>query len=176
MTGEVQAALTRDRAKILWCVHVLGPDELHAMPSYDAAEQNVRDLIATLYTPKMIALDVMCLPIVAPWPYSADAHRAEVAKSWPSSGAERPVCERCGEEDSDTRIKGKVDTCQMCVASDAYRIEQLTWILRRWATSYAAHGASREERQNRERDLWAACENAGIKPSTHEASKAGGGT
>jgi hypothetical protein len=41
------------------------------------------------------------------------------------SDDDKPVCERCGEVDSDERILGKVDTCQMCVPSDAYQVEKL---------------------------------------------------
>lgn len=67
--------LTAQRAKMLWCVHVLGPDELHAMPSYEAAEKNVEELIAYLFTERASKLNVLCLPVVATWPYSAEEHR-----------------------------------------------------------------------------------------------------
>lgn len=80
LTVEQQDILTKHRAKVLWCVHVLGPDELHAMPDYATAEKNVADLIAALYTPRTAGLDVLCLPIVAPWPWTAEAHREELKK------------------------------------------------------------------------------------------------
>ena len=67
--------LAAQRAKVLWCVHVLGPDDLLAMPSYDAAERHAAELIAALYTERTAKLDVLCLPIVATWPGSAETHR-----------------------------------------------------------------------------------------------------
>lgn len=66
--------------------------------------------------------------------------------------AEKPMCERCGEEDSDERLMGKVNTCELCAASDAYRVEQLTAILQAFIDG------------GRIESLLLACENAGITP------------
>jgi hypothetical protein len=88
----VQEEIDKQRAKVLWCTHVLGPDEVHAMPDYATAEQNVAELAMALYTPRTAALDVLCLPIVAVWPHSERAHREDLKrKSWlPSSDARPP--------------------------------------------------------------------------------------
>ncbi len=84
----IQEAIDKHRAKVLWCVHVLGPDDLHAMPDYATAEKNVADLIAALM-PKSAELDVLCLPIVAVWPWSKEAHREGLKrKAWEPNGAD----------------------------------------------------------------------------------------
>lgn len=62
MSFDPKELLAAQRAKVIWCVHVLGPDELHAMPSYEAAERHVEELVAALFTKRMADLDVLCLP------------------------------------------------------------------------------------------------------------------
>lgn len=74
-----EARLTKARAKILWCVHVLGPDELIAKESYAAAEKHATELSDYMHGPDVPDLDVLCLPIVAMWPWGADAHRDALA-------------------------------------------------------------------------------------------------
>jgi hypothetical protein len=90
MTLEV---IEKQRAMVLWCTHVLGPDEVHAMPSYAVAEKNVTELVAALYTPRTTAVhDILCLPIVAPWPHSAGAHSEDLKRqAWLPSSATQEV-------------------------------------------------------------------------------------
>jgi hypothetical protein len=78
--------LARDRAKVRWCVHILGPDELIATKDYDAAEKRATELRDLVYG-EMPDLDVMWLPIVAIWPYSDESH--EAALDAPSDGRSR---------------------------------------------------------------------------------------
>lgn len=78
MTKEER--LTKARAKILWCVHILGPDELIAKESYEAAEKHATELSDYLHGPDMPDTDVLCLPIVAMWPWSPEAHRAALVQ------------------------------------------------------------------------------------------------
>ena len=92
MGFDTKDMLAAQRDKILWCVRVLGPDELHAMPSYDVAEQNVAELVAVLFTERTAALDVLCLPVVAAWPYSPKAHREDL-KLWRAGRRQRPTYE-----------------------------------------------------------------------------------
>jgi hypothetical protein len=90
--------LAAQRAKILWCVHVLGPDDMHAMPSYDVAAKNVNELITALFTERTATLDVLCLPVVAVWPYSSEAHREDLKRrAWaPAAPVSRPApCPGC---------------------------------------------------------------------------------
>lgn len=83
MSFDPKEMLAAQRAKILWCTHVLGPDDVHAMPDYETAAKNVEGLIAALFTERSAKLDVLCLPIVAPWPHSPEAHREDLKrKAW----------------------------------------------------------------------------------------------
>ncbi|HVL61392.1 MAG TPA: hypothetical protein VM430_08290 [Microbacterium sp.] len=79
MTKEER--LKKARAKILWCVHVLGPDEMIAKESYEAAEKHATELSDFMHGPHVPDLNVLCLPIVAVWPYGEQAHRDELAKA-----------------------------------------------------------------------------------------------
>ncbi len=74
--------LDRARGKLLWCVHILGPDDLVAHESYAAAEKHANELNDYMHDPdKPPDLDVMCLSIVAVWTGSAEEHAAEVVKT-----------------------------------------------------------------------------------------------
>lgn len=89
--------LEAQRAKILWCVHVLGPDELHAMPNYEVAEQHAAKLIEAIYNERTAALDVLCLPIVAPWPHSAKTHAKALESYDPLSSEPQAISTKEGK-------------------------------------------------------------------------------
>lgn len=69
--------LMKERAKLRWCVHILGPDELVAKESYEAAEKHASELTDFLFSSDKP--DVLCLPIVAMWPWSDAAHQDALA-------------------------------------------------------------------------------------------------
>ena len=77
MTKEER--LAKQRAKLLWCVHILGPDEMIPKESYEAAEKHATELIDFLHRAGAPD-DVLCLPIVARWPWSDEAHRRELGR------------------------------------------------------------------------------------------------
>lgn len=78
MTKEER--LTKARAKILWCVHILGPDEMIAKASYEEAEKHATELSDFMHGPDVPDLGVLCLPIVAMWPHGETSHRVELAR------------------------------------------------------------------------------------------------
>ena len=65
----------------LWCVHILGPDEMLAAPSHLAAKTHAHELNKSLYSRAGTPCDVLCFAYAAPWPYSATDH-AESVKNW----------------------------------------------------------------------------------------------
>lgn len=71
--------LKAQRANILWCMHVIGPDDLHAARDYDDAARMVAELLAALAADGRS--DVTCLPTVAVWPWGAEAHSRALAKT-----------------------------------------------------------------------------------------------
>lgn len=77
----------RSGATILWCCHVRGPDDVHAAPDYatalawadmltemDRAATHDGNGVFGNLTPFMNA-------VPAPWPWSAEAHAADLPKS-----------------------------------------------------------------------------------------------
>lgn len=62
----------------LWCVHILGPDDLHAAPSRAYAEV-AADLHNRRFADLSAKLDVVCKAVAAPWPYSRESHAEDVA-------------------------------------------------------------------------------------------------
>ena len=66
---------------VLWCVHVLGPDDVHAAPSHEAAAVHARELNKALHRKPDAPNDVLCFAYAAPWPHSQEAH-AEAVKNW----------------------------------------------------------------------------------------------
>lgn len=83
---DVAAALAARQPvqPVLWCMHILGPDDVYPAPTKEHAELAAKALNAfhaarssnSIYEPKMEA-------VVAPWPHSAESHAADVAKFIP---------------------------------------------------------------------------------------------
>ena len=57
----------------LWCLHVLGPDDVHAAPSKAYAEV-AADLHNVRFGEASKEIGVMCKAVVAPWPYDPASH------------------------------------------------------------------------------------------------------
>lgn len=74
----------------LWCVHILGPDDVLAAPCHDAAVVHARELNKALHGRPSTPNDVLCFAYAAPWPYSAESHASNV-KNWLAIEAEREV-------------------------------------------------------------------------------------
>ena len=64
----------------LWCVHVLGPDDVHAMPSHDAAVISARELNKAIHGKAEAPEDILCFAYAAPWPHSAEAHAEDMER------------------------------------------------------------------------------------------------
>ena len=73
----------------LWCVHLLGPDEVEATPSHAAAVERARQINEHVHGSVMPDKDgddntIICFAYAAPWPWSKDDH-AESLKQWPAA-------------------------------------------------------------------------------------------
>lgn len=66
---------------IKWCVHILGPDDVMAAPSHDAAVIHARELNKVVHGRVGAPDDVLCFAYAAPWPYTNEEH-AEGLKNW----------------------------------------------------------------------------------------------
>ena len=64
-------------AELLWCAHVRGPDDVHAVGSYDEAVK-LSDEINGVAS-KLKDLDVLCIAMPAIWPWSREAHAKDLA-------------------------------------------------------------------------------------------------
>lgn len=65
---------------MLWCVHILGPDDVLAAPSHDAAAVHARELNKASHGRANSPNDILCFAYAAPWPHGADMHAEEVKK------------------------------------------------------------------------------------------------
>ncbi len=65
----------------LWCVHILGPDDVLAAPSHGAAEAHAHELNKSLHGHRTTEPDVLCFAYAAPWPHTPEGH-AEELKDW----------------------------------------------------------------------------------------------
>lgn len=64
---------------ILWCVHLLGADDLYAEPSHAAAvaaADKLNQHIGASLANK--AHDLLSFAYAAPWPYSAERHAEDI--------------------------------------------------------------------------------------------------
>jgi Lar family restriction alleviation protein len=83
----------------LWCMHIQGPDDVHAAPSKAHAER-----AAELFNARFVGvMDVLCKAVVEPWPHSPESHAADVEKfcaTWfapavDGAAATDPTCPFC---------------------------------------------------------------------------------
>lgn len=67
----------------LWCVHILGPDDVLAAPYHEAAVVHARELNKAVHRrqgPEDVK-DILCFAYAAPWPHDPEGH-AEDVKNW----------------------------------------------------------------------------------------------
>lgn len=64
---------------VLWCVHVLGPDDVMAAPSHLAAVTRAREMNDAVFK-RAGTHDVLCFAYAAPWPHSKASHAEDVAR------------------------------------------------------------------------------------------------
>lgn len=64
---------------VLWCVHVIGPDNVFAMASEEAAQLAATELNAA-FAETVRVTNIDCRAVAEPWPYSADSHAADLAE------------------------------------------------------------------------------------------------
>jgi hypothetical protein len=70
---------TRDRIEtnadlVMWCVHILGPDDMLAAPCHEAAAVRARELNKALHGKPSTPDDILCFAYAAPWPYGREGH------------------------------------------------------------------------------------------------------
>ena len=63
----------------LWCVHIHGPDEVHAMPSRAAALERANELNEIFGQHPHEEGDPIMRAVVIEWPHSANAHKQDLA-------------------------------------------------------------------------------------------------
>lgn len=60
--------IDRNANMMLWCVHVLGPDDILAAPGYAEADAYAKSLNAMLHGREGAPEDVLVFAYAAPWP------------------------------------------------------------------------------------------------------------
>ena len=78
-----------------WCVHVLGPDDVHAATSYQAAVESARQMNSALWAFPGAVDDVLCFAVAAPWPGDEASFTADLAAQ--AARIERPAVTNIGE-------------------------------------------------------------------------------
>lgn len=66
---------------VLWCVHVLGPDDVMAAPSHNSAAITAHEMNKAFHGRVTTAADVLCFAYAAPWPHTPEDH-AQAVKQW----------------------------------------------------------------------------------------------
>lgn len=60
--------------RVLWCVHVLGADDLYAEPSHAAAVARAEELNKAIWSRESAPDDILCFAYADMWPWSAEQH------------------------------------------------------------------------------------------------------
>ncbi|RVT91372.1 hypothetical protein EOD42_22215 [Rhodovarius crocodyli] len=69
------------RAKLLWCVNVLGPDDVHAAENFEHAVWLCNQHNQFNSAINKAEHDILLLAIVIPWPWDREAHAADLIKT-----------------------------------------------------------------------------------------------
>lgn len=77
---EVTERMEANANRVLWCVHVIGPDEVYAEPSHAAAVVNAEKLNRALWSRPDSPEDVLCFAYAAVWPWSAEEHAGSIKR------------------------------------------------------------------------------------------------
>ena len=67
---------------ILWCIHILGPDDIIAAPTYGEAIERAYELNLSIHERDHEPKDLLCYAYVAPWPYSKEEHAKDIEEYW----------------------------------------------------------------------------------------------
>lgn len=78
MTVEERIETNANRA--LWCVHVIGPDDLYAESSHASAVAHADKLNRAVWGHDNAPADVTCFAYADTWPYSAEQHAEAMTK------------------------------------------------------------------------------------------------
>ena len=78
-----------------WCVNVLGPDDVYAATSYQAAVESARRMSSALWAVPGAVDDVPCFAVAAPWPGDEASFTANLAAQ--AARSERPAVTNIGE-------------------------------------------------------------------------------
>ena len=65
----------------LWCVHILGSDDIIAAPSHGAAETHAHELNKAVFGRIGNTEDILCFAYAAPWPHDKLSHANNV-QNW----------------------------------------------------------------------------------------------
>lgn len=59
---------------VLWCVHLIGPDDIYAEPSHAIAVAKAEELNRTIQASPKHPNDILCFAYADMWPYTAAQH------------------------------------------------------------------------------------------------------
>lgn len=79
---QLRKVIEENANLVKWCVHVIGPDDVLAAPSHDAAATHAHELNKAVFGFLRVPNDILCFAYAAPWPHG-EADHAEAVKKWP---------------------------------------------------------------------------------------------
>ena len=88
MTTEERMEANANRA--LWCVHVIGPDDVYAEPSHAAAIASAEKLNLSLWSRDNAPDDVICYAYADVWPWSAERHASDMKRRAEDEATSKP--------------------------------------------------------------------------------------
>lgn len=89
MTPEERMEANANR--VLWCVHVIGPDDVYAAPSHAAAVEQAGKLNQALWSRPNVPDDVTCFAFADTWPWSAEQHAEDMKRQAAEEATRRPA-------------------------------------------------------------------------------------
>lgn len=119
----------------IWCLHILGPDDVHAAPSKAYAEV-AADLHNARFSKATKESGVMCKAVVAPWPHDSASHArglANFVSNWIAPQPAAPVVKESLTVADPVKVPSDLDVSRLAdqwgISSDGRGIKAHTNIM-----------------------------------------------
>lgn len=130
--------------KVLWCVNVIGPDDVHAAPDFKTAWRWAEAANADL-APRADALNVMWRCTVAVWPWDCASHAEDLKRGGRNSDIDFPALAEAHVE----RVARAISETRRCPKENGQEVGGAWW----WDTRHDgpensfAHESREEDRR-----------------------------
>ncbi len=80
MKDELKERIEKNANLVLWCVHVAGPNDIHAARTHAEAVADAEKMNQAIWSHDKALDDVLCFAFADVWPWSAEKHADDLKR------------------------------------------------------------------------------------------------